>query len=76
MVPRSQPVAVGHPFLVVEELKEGPQAPAREHVTPFNPAGHLPLARGGHSCSPPGVLRAHTINWAHGAGENRTAAGK
>jgi hypothetical protein len=38
---------VGHPFLAVGELKEDPQAPVREHVTPFNTAGHLPVARWG-----------------------------
>jgi hypothetical protein len=40
-------VAVRHPFLAVEGLKDVPQAPVREHVTPFNTAGHLPVARGG-----------------------------
>jgi hypothetical protein len=40
-------VAVGHPFLADGGLKEAPWAPVREHVTPFNPAGHLPVARGG-----------------------------
>jgi hypothetical protein len=50
-------VAVGHRFLAVSGLKEASQAPIREHVTPFKTAGHLPVARGGHSCSPPGALR-------------------
>jgi hypothetical protein len=45
-------------------LKEAPQTPVRENVIPFNTACHLPLARGGHSCSPPGALKllAHTSN--------------
>jgi hypothetical protein len=63
-------VAVGHPFLAVGRLKDAPRAPVREHVTPFNTAGHLPVARGGHSCSSPGALRAHTSNWSHVAEEN------
>jgi hypothetical protein len=46
MVP-SLRVAVAHPFLAVGGLKETPRAPVREHVTPFNMAGHLPVARGG-----------------------------
>jgi hypothetical protein len=62
-------VAVGHPFLAVGGLKEVPRDPVREHVTPFNTAGHLPVARGGHSCSPPGALRAHTSNRSHVAEE-------
>jgi hypothetical protein len=71
MVPSSQqpPEAVGHPFLAVGGLTEAPRAPVREHVTPFNTAGHLPVARGGHSCSPPGALRAHTSNRSHLAEE-------
>jgi hypothetical protein len=44
-------VAVEHPFLAVGGLKEAPRAPVREHVTPVIPAGHLPVARGEHSCS-------------------------
>jgi hypothetical protein len=40
-------VAVGHPFLAVGGLKDASPAPVREHVTPFNTAGHLPVARGG-----------------------------
>jgi hypothetical protein len=40
-------VAVEHPFLAVGGLKEAPRAPVWEHVTPFNTAGHLPVARGG-----------------------------
>jgi hypothetical protein len=60
-------VAVGHPFLAVGGLKEAP--PAREHFTPFNTAGHLPVARGGHSCSPPGALHAHTGNQSNVAEE-------
>jgi hypothetical protein len=40
-------VAVGHPFLAVVGLKEAPRAPVWEHVTPFNTAGHLSVARGG-----------------------------
>jgi hypothetical protein len=59
-------VVVGHPFLTVGRWKKAPRV--REHVTPFNPAGHLPMVRGGHSCSPPGALRAHTSNWSHVAG--------
>jgi hypothetical protein len=55
-------VAVRNPFHAVGGLKEAPRAPVREHVTPFNTAGHLPVARGGHSCSPLGALRAHTSN--------------
>jgi hypothetical protein len=51
-------------------------ASVREYVIPLNPAGHLPVTRRGHSCSPPSALRAHTINRAHGAGGNRSAAGK
>jgi hypothetical protein len=47
MVPSSQQVAVGYHFLAVWGLKEAPWAPVREHVTPFNTAGHLPVARGG-----------------------------
>jgi hypothetical protein len=62
-------VAFGHPFLAVGGLKEALGAPVREHITPLNPSGHLPVARGGHSCSPPREMRAHTINRAHGAGE-------
>jgi hypothetical protein len=62
-------VAVGHPFLAVGGLKEAPRVPVREHVTPFNTAGHLPVARGGQSCSPPGALRAHTSNRSHVAEE-------
>jgi hypothetical protein len=64
-------VAVGHPFLADGGLKEAPRAPVREHVTPFNTAGHLPVARRGvgHSCSPPDALRAHTSNRSHVAEE-------
>jgi hypothetical protein len=62
-------VAVGHPFLAVGRLKEAPRAPVREHVTPFNTTGHLPVARGGHSCFPPGALRAYTSNRSHVAEE-------
>jgi hypothetical protein len=62
-------VAVGHPFLAVGGLKDVPGAPVRDHVTPFNTAGHLPVARGGHSCSTPGALRAHTSNRSHVAEE-------
>jgi hypothetical protein len=62
-------VAVGHPFLAVETLKNAPRAPVREHVTPFNTAGHLPVARRWHSCFPPGTLRAHTSNRSHVAEE-------
>jgi hypothetical protein len=40
-------VAVGHPFLAVGGLKEAPRAPVREHITPFNMAGHLLVAHGG-----------------------------
>jgi hypothetical protein len=40
----------GHTFLAVEGLKEAPRAPVREHVTPFNQAGYIPVARGVHSC--------------------------
>jgi hypothetical protein len=69
-------VAVGHPFLAVEGLKEAPRATVREHVTPFNTAGHLPVARGVHFCSPPGALQPHTSNRSHVAEENRTGAGK
>jgi hypothetical protein len=39
--------AVGHHFLAVGGLKGAPRAPVWEHVTPFNTAGHLPVARGG-----------------------------
>ena len=46
-------VAVGYPFLAFGGLKGAPWIPVREHVTPFNPADHLPVARGGHFCSPP-----------------------
>jgi hypothetical protein len=38
------------PFSAVGELKDAPmglRAPVREHTTPFNTAGHLPVARGG-----------------------------
>jgi hypothetical protein len=62
-------VAVGHPFLAVGGLKDAPRAPVREHVTPFNPDGHLPVARGVHSCSLPGALLAHTSNQSHLAEE-------
>jgi hypothetical protein len=48
-------VTSGHPFLAVGGLKDAPWAPVQEHVTPFNTAGHLPVARGGHSCSSPGT---------------------
>jgi hypothetical protein len=41
-------MAIGHPFLAVGGLKEAPQAPVREHVTPFNPVGYLSVARGRH----------------------------
>jgi hypothetical protein len=40
-------VAVGHPFVAVGGLKEAPWVSVREHVTPFNTAGHLPVACGG-----------------------------
>jgi hypothetical protein len=40
-------MAVGHSFLAVGGLKEAPRAHVREHVTPFNLVGHLPVARGG-----------------------------
>jgi hypothetical protein len=40
-------VAIGHPFLAVWELNEAPRVPVREHITPFNTAYHLPVARGG-----------------------------
>ena len=53
VVSSHQRVAVGHPFLAVGGLKEAARAPVREHVTPFNPADHLPVARGGHFCSLP-----------------------
>jgi hypothetical protein len=65
MVPSSQqPPEGGYwaPFLAVGGLKDVPRSPVREHVTPFNTDGHLPVARGWHSCSPPGALRAHTSN--------------
>jgi hypothetical protein len=42
-------MSVGHPFLAVGGLKEAPRAPVREHVTHFNPFGHLSVARGGYS---------------------------
>jgi hypothetical protein len=58
-------VAFGHPFLAVGGLKDAPRIPAWEHVTPFITAGHLLVARGGHFCSPPGALRAHTSNRPH-----------
>jgi hypothetical protein len=61
--------AFGHPFLAVGGVKEASQAPIREHVTPFNPASHLPVARWGLPCSPPGALWAYAINRAHGAEE-------
>jgi hypothetical protein len=73
MVPSSQQppirVAVGHPFLAVGGLKDAPRAPVREHATPFNTAGHLPVAREGHSCSPSDALPAHTSNRSHVAEE-------
>jgi hypothetical protein len=72
VVPSSQQPPEGGcwaPYLAVGGLKEAPRAPAREHVTPFKPDGHLPVARGVHSCSPPGALRAHTRNWSHLAEE-------
>jgi hypothetical protein len=62
-------VAVGHLFLAVGGLKDAPRAPVREHVTLFNTAGHLPVARGSHSSSSPGALRAHTSNRSHVAEE-------
>jgi hypothetical protein len=40
-------VAVGNPLLAVGGLKVAPRAPVREHVTPFNTAGDLAVARGG-----------------------------
>jgi hypothetical protein len=43
MVPSSQQPPEG----AIGGLKDAPRAPVREHVTPFNPAGHLPVARGG-----------------------------
>jgi hypothetical protein len=55
-------VAVGHLFLVVGGLKEDP---VREHVTPFNTASHLPVARGGT----PVPLWAHASNRSHVAEE-------
>jgi hypothetical protein len=54
-------VAVGHPFLALGGLKDVPQAPVWEHVTSFNTAGHLPVARGGTPVS----LRAHISNQSH-----------
>jgi hypothetical protein len=69
MVPCSQQPPVGHPFLAVGGLKDAPRAPVREHVTPFNTAGHLQVAHGWHSCSTPGALRAHTSNRSHVAEE-------
>jgi hypothetical protein len=63
MVPSGQqPPEVGINFLAVGELKEASRVPIQEHVTPFKTASHLPVAHGGHSCSPQGVLRAHTSN--------------
>jgi hypothetical protein len=62
-------VAVGNPFLAVGGLKEAQRVPVREHFTPINTSGHLPVARGRHSCSPPGALRAHTSNRSHVAEE-------
>jgi hypothetical protein len=50
-------VAVGHPFLAVGGMKEAPRAPVWEHVTPFNTAGYLPVARRGHSSSPSGAFK-------------------
>jgi hypothetical protein len=64
-------MAVEHPFLADGGLKEAPRAPVPEYVTPLNPAGHLPVARGGHSCSPPGTLQAHTSNRSH-VGEEKS----
>jgi hypothetical protein len=49
-------VAVGHHFLAVGGLKEAPRAPVLEHVTPFNPPGHLAVARGGALQFPSGRL--------------------
>jgi hypothetical protein len=72
MVPSSQQPSEGGcwaPFSYSWGLKQAPRAPVREHVIPFNPDGHLPVARGGHSCSPPGALRAHTSNRSHAAEE-------
>jgi hypothetical protein len=69
-------VAVGHPFLTVGGLTEALRVPVREHVTSFNTAGHLPVARGGHFLSPPGALRTHTSNRSHLQRKNRTGAGK
>jgi hypothetical protein len=62
-------VAVRHPLLAVGGLKEAPRAPVREHFTPFNTTGHLPVARGGHPGSSPGALRGHTSNRSHVAEE-------
>jgi hypothetical protein len=64
-------MAVEHPFLAVEGLKEAPWAPVREHFTPFNTAGHLPVARGGTPVPlrPPGALQVHTNNRSHEAEE-------
>jgi hypothetical protein len=69
-------VAVGHRFLAVGGLKDASWAPVREHVTPFNPADHLLVTRGGHSCSLPDALRAHTSNRSHVADAKSTGAGK
>jgi hypothetical protein len=57
------------PSLAVGGLTEAPRAPVREHVTPFNMTGHLPVSREGHSCSPPSALQAHTSNRSHVAEE-------
>jgi hypothetical protein len=46
-----------HPFLAVGGLMKAQRAPVQEHVTPFNTAGYLPVAHGGHSCSPPSAFR-------------------
>jgi hypothetical protein len=50
MVPSNQQPPEGNcwaPFFAVGGLSDAPRVPVREHVTPFNTAGHLPVARGG-----------------------------
>jgi hypothetical protein len=55
-------VAVGHPFLAV-----GPPSESTSH--PLTRLDTFQCHVGGHSCSPPGALRAHTSNWSHLAEE-------
>jgi hypothetical protein len=59
-----------HPFVAVVGLKGAPRATVQEHVTPFNTAGHLPVACGGALLFPSGRLAgAHKQSVPRSGGE-------